>query len=45
LLSDRRAGEKGQCGRKLGGLKSAIAEEIEVNRSAVSEVQASAVPP
>jgi hypothetical protein len=39
LLSDCRAGEEGQGGRKPGGLESAIAEEIEVNRCAVSEMQ------
>jgi len=39
LLGDRRAGEEGQAGRKPGGLESAIAEEIEVDRCAVSEMQ------
>jgi len=39
LLGDCCAGEEGQGGRKPGGLENPIAEEIEVNRCAVSEMQ------
>jgi hypothetical protein len=39
LLGNCRASEEGQGGHKPGGLESAIAEEVEVNRRAVSKMQ------